>query len=170
MQDMAIVVVLDVVLALAAGFVLADRLSTYASPRRRPWIWLLILLGIHAAEVFAFSASMATNVLSYCLAAVWSLLFASKLHTREMRLLSLYASLPAISFLAILEPLQRAGWGLTDIQEGYRFGIPHFVPPPFCTVLGFVIAVSVSAVLGKLAITLTMPAILRHLHANPQAI
>jgi hypothetical protein len=98
---MAIVVVIDLMLALAAGLVLANRLATHAFPRHRPWIWLLILLGIHFAESFAFSASMATNLLSYCLAVVWSLLFTGKLQTREMRLLSLYACIPAISFLAI---------------------------------------------------------------------
>ena len=167
---MAIVVVIELVLALAAGLVLATRLATHAFPQHRPWIWLLILMGINFAECFAFSASMATNLFSYGLAVVWSLLFAGKLQTRQMRQLSLYACIPAISFLAILPPLHRAGWGLLDSQEGYRFGIPHLVPWPFCTVLGFVMTVSVSAVLGKLAITLVMPAFLRHIHANPQAI
>lgn len=163
---MAIVIVIDLVLALAAGFVLANRLAIHASPQPRPWIWLLILLGINFAESFAFSASMATNVLSYCLAVAWSLLFMRKLQTRDMRLLSLYSCIPAISFLAVLPSLHRAGWGLLDSQEGYRFGIPHIVPWPCCTVLGFVVTVSVSAVLGKLAITVAMPAILHRIQPN----
>ena len=124
-RDYLILVVIDLVLALAAGLVLANRLATHLSPRHRPWIWLLILLGINVAESFAFSASMATNLLSYGLAVVWCLLYMGKLPTREMRLLSLYSCIPAISFLSILQPLHRAGWAMLDRQEGYRFGIPQ---------------------------------------------
>ena len=166
MKDMAVVAVIELILALGAGLVLANRLTTHASPRHRPWLWLLILMGINVAECLAFSASMATNLLSYALAVVWSLVFANKLQTQEMRLLSLYTSIPAISFVAALQPLHRAGWGLLTSQEGYRFGIPQIVPWPFSTVVGFVVTVSVAAVLGKLVITFAMPAFLSHIHPN----
>jgi hypothetical protein len=161
MQSTIVVIILDVSLAFATGLLLATRLEAYGSPHHRWWTWLLILMGINCAESFAFSASMATNLLSYGTAILWCLIFARRLRPSEMRLLGLYSCLPAISFIAMLWPLHRAGWGLTGRQEGYRFGIPHIVPWPFCTVLGFVVAVSLSAVLIKMAITVATPAILR---------
>jgi hypothetical protein len=161
MQSTIIVIILDISFALATGLLLATRLEAYGSPHRRWWIWLLILMGINCAESFAFSASMATNLLSYGMAILWCLIFARRLRPTEMRLLGLYSCLPAISFLTMLWPLHRAGWGLTSRQEGYRFGIPSIVPWPFCTVFGFVVAVSLSTVLIKMAITVATPPFLR---------
>lgn len=156
-EPMAIVIILNIGLAFATGLLLATRLEAYGSPQRRWWTWLLILLGIDCVECFAFCASMATNLLSYGTAILWCLIFARSLRPSEMRLLGLYSCLPAISFLTMLWLLHRAGWGLTDRQEGYRFGIPSIVPWPFCMVLGFVVAVSLSAVLIKMAITVATP-------------
>jgi hypothetical protein len=78
-----------------------------------------------------------------------------------MLLLSLYACLPAVSFLSVLVPLAVGGWPLLSVEDGKRFGIPAFVPWPFCTLLGFVLTVSASAAVFKTAITNIMAAILR---------
>ncbi len=84
-----------------------------------------------------------------------------------MLLVSLYTCLPAISFLSLLIPLAIGGWPLLSMEGGRRFGIPALVPWPFCTLLGFVVTVSVSATIGKTAITTITGRILRKAEGLP---
>jgi hypothetical protein len=163
-MDSALTLILLVVnAAFAFGFgpPLAKRLAARAIAPGRPVAWFFALVGIYFAESMAFSASMGSNLFSWCLAAAWSYVFARKLQARELLLLSLYSSLPALSFLASPLAFRREGWALLSASDGYRFGIPTFFPWPLGTVLGFVVAVSASAVVGKILITTLLGARLR---------
>jgi hypothetical protein len=156
-----VLIITNVALALGFGWALAKRLAGRPESRRSAGSWLLAVLGVYVAESMAFSASMATNILGYCLAFVWGILFARRLLAREMLLLSLYTCLPAVSFLSVLVLLVIGGWPLLSVEDGRRFGIPAFVPWPFCTLLGFVLTVSTSAAVFKTAITTITAANLR---------
>ena len=156
-----VLIVTNVVLALGFGWALAKRMAARPESRRSAGSWLLAVLAVYATECVAFSASMATNILGYCLAFVWAGLFARRLRAREMLLLSLYTCLPAVSFLSVLPLLALGGWPLLSVEDGRHFGIPAFVPWPFCTLLGFVLTVSASAAIFKMAITTITAAILR---------
>lgn len=156
-----VLIVTNVVLASAFGWPLAKRIAAAHGSRRGVRSWLLALLGVYVAECVAFSASMATNVLGYCLAVVWGVVFARRLSARETLSLSLYTCLPAISFLTVLIVLAAEGWALLSVEDGRRFGVPAFVPWPFCTLLGFFLTVSISATAVKTAITTITAARLR---------
>ena len=156
-----VLIITNIALALGFGWALAKRLAARPESRRSANSWLLAVLGVYVTECVAFSASMATNILGYCLAFVWGVLFARHLQAREMLLLALYTCLPAVSFLSVLVLLFVGGWPLLSVDDGRRFGIPAFVPWPFCTLLGFVLTVSASATVSKTAITTITAAILR---------
>ncbi len=163
-------VVIPVLLATNAAFaaVFAPLLARHLAavrPGGRFLPWLLALWGIYLAEGAAFSASMATNVLNFALAAVWGVVFARKLRhlPRRQRVASslrvgLYTSLPAVSFASVLVVMAAGGWPILTAKGGHDFGVPEFVPWPFCTMLGFFAAVVGSAVVGKTLITTAIAA------------
>lgn len=149
------------------GWLLAKHLSRPASSAKRVVPWLLALLGIYLAECVAFSASMGTDVFSICLAIVWGFVFGQRFRAqprgKAMRVslwLALYTCLPAVSFASVLVLMVMHAWPVLTIEGGRRFGIPSFVPWPFCTCLGFFLTVIGTAVLLKIAITLGMVAML----------
>lgn len=115
---------------------------------------------MYLAECVAFSASMATNVLGFALAVPWGLVLRRKLAPlvpkERLRLavrVALYTALPAISFASVLPLLVIGGWDPLSAEAGHEFGVPDFVPWPFCTVAGFFAAVIGSAVVVKTAVT-----------------
>ncbi len=160
MQAAIPLLIVNAVFVIAITLPLAKLLS-HSGPNSKSVIpWVLALLGVYMAECVAFSASMGTNALGLCLAAVWGFGFGRKLRTRPHAeaikaslWVSLYTSLPAISFASILGLLALQGWAVLTVEGGRRFGIPSFVPWPMCTLLGFFLTVVISAVLLKTAIT-----------------
>ncbi|MCJ7544989.1 MAG: hypothetical protein MUP47_10610 [Phycisphaerae bacterium] len=146
-------------LVLGFGVPLARRLAA-GKGRRGLAAWLAALGGIYLAECAAFSASMGTNVLGFALAAVWGLVFRRKLaalpsgqRLRTALGVSLSTCLPAISFASVLPLVVAGGWNLLAAEAGYKFGVPRFVPWPFCTIAGFFAAVIGSALVVKTVIT-----------------
>lgn len=153
-------VVVNAILLAGYGWSLARHLSRRFPGPRSPGSWMAILVGIYLAECVAFSASMATNILGLALAVVWGLVFRHGFRflprrdtIRSSLALSAFTCLPALSFLSVLAPLAWGGWSLVSADDGYRFGIPAFVPWPFCSLLGFFLAVTLSALVLKTAIT-----------------
>jgi len=165
----AVLLITNTIFLVGFGRPLARHLSRVFPNFKGVRAWTVSLGGIYLAECVAFSASMATNILSFGLAMVWGLIFGKIFRALPLRQavhlalrLSLYTCLPAISFLSILFLLPSAGWSLLDVEDGRRFGIPDFVPWPVCSVLGFFLAVSLSAVLFKTAVTTGIVAMLVH--------
>ena len=155
-------VILNLGLGFGVGWPLARRVAHPPGGRGPVVRCLALLLGIYLAECVAFSASMATNVLSIMLAIVWGIGFGIWMRGRYDRrtglrnafLLTLFTCLPCISFGSVLVLLGLYGWPLLSAEAGLRFGIPDFVPWPFNTLLGFVAAVIGSGVVGKTLITM----------------
>ncbi len=131
-----------------------------------PWgtrAWMVALSAIYLAECVAFSASMGTNILSILLAVLWGLVLWRKVRVPRLQNarwlvlgFSVYTCLPALSFLSLLGLLVWDGWSLLATEDGRRFGVPGFVPWPMCSLLGFFLTVSGSAVLLKTGITTGM--------------
>jgi len=124
------------------------------------WKWLLVMWGIYLADGFAFSASMGTNIWSFALAVVWGYVFARwvrgldrKTAKKVLVRLASYTCLPAVSFLSIFMLMVIRGWPVLTREGGYKFGVPHFIPWPFCTVAGFFAACVGSAVVVKMVVT-----------------
>jgi len=161
--------IVNAIFLVGFGWPLARYISRNLPNSRSAGAWLFALSGIYLAECVAFSASMATNILSVCLAIVWGFVLGSKVRVLPLRQatrlslrLSLYTCLPAMSFLSVLFLLPLGGWSLLDAADGRRFGIPGFVPWPVCSLLGFFLTVSLSAVVLKTGVTTGIVAMLLH--------
>jgi len=64
-----------------------------------------------------------------------------------------FTTLPAVSFLSVFVVMLVGGWPVFTPEGGYEFGVPEFIPWPFCTVAGFFAACVGSAVVVKTAVT-----------------
>lgn len=163
----ATLLITNAILLVGFGWPLAKALS-HNLPG--PWgsrAWMAALTAIYLLECVAFSASMGTNILSLLLAVLWGLVLWRKVRVPRLqsakRLVvgfSLYTCLPALSFLSLLGLLAWGGWSLLAADDGRRFGVPGFVPWPVCSLLGFFLTVSGSAVLLKTGITTGMVSLL----------
>jgi hypothetical protein len=164
MSDAGVInVLLDVnlVFAVGGGLWLAGDMTRVRGGRT--WKWLIAFWGIYLAEGVAFSASMATNVLNFALAVVWGFVFSRWVRGLDQKTarkiivrLTLYTCLPAVSFLSVFVLMIIGGWPVFTSQGGYKFGVPDFVPWPFCTVTGFFAACVGSAVVVKTAVTMVI--------------
>jgi len=167
--------IVNALFAVGFGLPLARRLARIAGrPERILRSWALVL-AVYLLECFAFSASMATNIIPIALAGVWGVLLGRWLRGRTGRrdalktalCVSLYSSLPAVSFAGVLVVLIVAGWPILTPDAALRFGVPPFVPWPFNTLLRFFAAVIGSAVVCKTAITIAIVILLLRRRGAP---
>ncbi len=171
----ATLLVTNAILLVGFGWPLAKALSHNLPGPRGARSWMVALTVIYLAECVAFSASMGTNILSLFLAVLWGFVL-----WREVRIprpqnagwlvlgFSVFTCLPALSFLSLLGLLAWDGWSLLTTEDGRRFGVPVFVPWPVCSLLGFFLTVSGSAVLLKTGITTGIASLLLHGSRQPQ--
>jgi len=164
-----------VTLNLVAGFSFAVPLSRLFGrlDREPPRIfrYYVILIGIYFLECVAIVSMMLVPVLSIGLAFVWGICFGLWLRVRTSRdkaiktsfFLSLYSSLPAVSFIVVPVVALFAGRPILSADEGSSFGIPSFIPWPLNTILGFYAALVIGAVLFKTVITIGEVSLLIHL-------
>jgi hypothetical protein len=152
---------------LAAGFICAIPLSRYLS---KVWNdpgsyfrYYAILIGVYFVEGVSLVMGMGIPVLSVPMAFVWGIAFGLWLRKCASRraalktavLLSLFTSLPALSFIIIsaIGLISPDGWDILSVEAGRRLGIPDFVPSPLNTILGFYIIPAVIATALKTIIT-----------------
>ncbi len=154
------------VMNLAAGVGCAIPLARLlASVHRKPsgvFRWFAVLIAVYFIEGVALAMGMGIPVFSVGLALVWGIVFGLWLRRAARPVgeslkaafwLSLYTSLPALSFLIIPLLMRLAGWSILDAAAGERFGIPGFLPWPTSTILGFYAVVAIGAALLKTSIT-----------------
>ena len=130
-----------------------------------------VLIGVYFIEAVALTMGMGIPVLNVCLAFVWGLVFGvwvrGRASPREVlrasTYLSLYSSLPAISFLVIPLLVWAGGGAVFSSEAGRRFGIPDFLPWPVTTIAGFYGACAVGAAVLKGLITTGEVGLLVHL-------
>jgi hypothetical protein len=67
--------------------------------------------------------------------------------------LSLYSSLPAVSFILIPVIAGIAGRNIINAEQGIQFGIPGFLLGPLTTILGFYLTITIGALVLKTVIT-----------------
>jgi len=157
------IVVLNVCLALGLAWPLAGVLAEIGGKPSGRGCRATVLVLVYLMESVALAASMGSNVLGICLAILWGFLLARRLRrsgsaTRSTRqavlFFSLYTSLPAASLLSVPAVAALNGWPVLTVEDGTRFGIPEWLPPPMETILGFFAVVSIGGVLAKVAITI----------------
>ena len=168
-----------VLLNLVAGFGFAVPLSKLFSrlDREPPrfFRYFLILIGIYFLECVAIVSMMLVPVFSIGLAFVWGICFGLWLRVRTSPhealktslFLSLYSSLPAVSFTVVPVLVLFAGRPILSAEEGASFGIPSFVPWPMNTILGFYAFLAIGVVVLKTIITTGGVSLLIHFKEKP---
>ncbi len=120
-----------------------------------------ILIGVYFLECVALVMGMGIPVFSVGLAFVWGIVFGLRLRTRMPAhnalkvsfLLSLYSSLPALSFIIIPVLFWSGGVPVLSPEAGAGIGIPRFFPWPLNTILGFYVIPALGAAVFKTIIT-----------------
>jgi hypothetical protein len=158
---------------LAAGLGLAPSLArrlNATAPRAGKTIrGVLPLLGVYFLECVAFAAGMATQVFTIGLAVLWGVVFGRQLRARRPAhgvlgtslFLGVYTCLPTTSFgILLLLAMWLAGADVTSTADGAALGIPHFVPWPMNTILGFSLVLSIGTLVVKTAVTVGLAGLL----------
>jgi hypothetical protein len=68
--------------------------------------------------------------------------------------LSLYSSMPLVSFIIVPIIALLYGWHILDSAQGMHFGIPGFLPWPLDTIFGFFSVLIITALVLKTFITM----------------
>ena len=169
-----------VTLNLIAGFSFAVPLSMLFGrlDREPPRVsrYYVILIGIYFLECVAIVSMMLVPVLSIGLAFVWGICFGLWLRVRTSRdkaiktsfFLSLYSSLPAVSFIVVPVVALFAGRPILSADEGSSFGIPSFIPWPLNTILGFYAGLAIGVIALKAVITTGGVRLLFHFKEKPK--
>jgi hypothetical protein len=123
-----------------------------------------ILISIYFVECVAMTLGMGVPVFSIFLSFVWAAIFGMQLSKWESRaavrkcslFLSLYTSLPAMTFIIVPIGALAAEIDIASVEAGSRFGIPQFsfVPAPVRTILGFYMMLVVGGFAFKTLITM----------------
>jgi hypothetical protein len=177
-ETVFVIILAAVNLAVGFGFSvpIAKLLRRLTGQRTKCFRYFAALVGIYFVECVAFAAGMATQVFSIGLAFVWGIAFGRWLRERATArevvrtglLVALYTSAPTASFgvLLLLGKLVE-GSNLISIDQAIAFGIPHFVPWPLNTILGFCTALVIGTVALKTVITAGEISLLIHLGGKP---
>jgi hypothetical protein len=173
------IMALNLLLALGCGWPLAALLARVSAKPDKAFRYLVLLVLVYIAECIAFSAGMATNVLSVALAFVWGNVLGRwfgrwkaelRVLVRAALFFSLYSALPAASFISIPAVMALSGRSVLSAEEGFLFGVPAFVPWPVNTILGFSLFVVIVAVVFKVVITTGLARALIVRSADPVAV
>ena len=156
-------VILNLALGFGCAIPLARLLRKVKGKPTRAFRYFTILVGIYFVESVAVVLAMGMPVFSVGLAFVWGIVFGLWLRAhapirkvlKTSFFLSLYSSLPAISFILIPVMAWIDGWHILSPEDGARFGIPDFLhlPWPLDTILGFYAVLVICAVVFKSVIT-----------------
>jgi len=172
-------VVLNLALGFGGAVLIARHMRKALDGRRRRLVLYAALIGAYFVESVAFAAGMGTNVFTIGMAFVWGVVLGMLFRKQEKEPLSilkatfafsLYTCLPALSLLAVPCLLACCGWSVLSVEGGRNLGVPEFVPWPLNTVLGFSLAVALSPLVFKTAITTGIVSILLHLRKNHRAL
>ena len=156
-------VVANLLAGFGFAFPMAKVLAMVDGKQAKAFRYYVMLIGVYLFESVVLMIGMGIPVLNVGLAFVWGLVFGRWLRSRTSRKqaqraslwLSLYSSLPAISFVVVPVFAWLGGWNVLSAADGVRFGIPDFLhlPWPLNTILGFYAAIIMVAVLLKAVIT-----------------
>jgi len=170
-------VVANLLAGFGFAFPMAKVLSEVQGEAARAFRYYVMLIGIYFLESVVLMIGMGIPVLNVGLAFAWGLVFGRWLRARTSRRqaqrtsfsLSLYSSLPAISFLLVPLFAGLGGWNVLSAAGGARFGIPEFLNllPPLNTILGFYIALVAGATALKVLITVGEVSLLISVSENP---
>ncbi len=157
-------VIINAVLGAGGAFLLARGLGRIRAGERSFQRRYGIFLSIYFVECAAMLLGMGVPLFSLFLSFIWAAIFGMYLSKWDSRaaalkasfILSLYTSLPAMTFVIVPIAALSGGRDIMSVEVGSRFGIPQFsiVPAPFRTILGFYISMAVVVFALKTSITM----------------
>ena len=172
MDPIYILVILNLIAGFGCAIPLVRFLKKVDRKPRRVFRYFAILIGVYLVECVGIAMGMGIPVFSVGLAFVWGIVFGLRLRDRASTgevvktsfFLSLYSSLPAVSFVLIPLLVWIGGGQVLSAEAGIRFGIPPFLhlPWPLNTILGFYAALAIGAVVFKTVITTGEVSLLIH--------
>ncbi|NIO49087.1 MAG: hypothetical protein GTN73_06600 [Candidatus Aminicenantes bacterium] len=170
-----IVVTLNLVAGLSCAFPLSRLFGRLDREPPRVFRYYVIFICIYFLECVAIVSMMLVPVLSIGLAFVWGICFGLWLRARTSPhkalktsfYLSLYSSLPVVSFMVVPVLALSTGRPILSADEGASFGIPGFVPWPMNTILGFYAALALGVLALKIIIITGGVSVLFHLKEKP---
>ncbi|NIM59374.1 MAG: hypothetical protein GTO16_10590 [Candidatus Aminicenantes bacterium] len=171
-----IVVTLNLVAGFSVAFPLSRLFSRLDREPPRVFRFYVILIGIYFLECVAIVSMMLVPVLSIGLAFIWGASFGLWLRARTSPqkalkaslYLSLYSSLPVVSFIVVPVLALSAGRPILSADEGASFGIPNFIPWPMNTILGFYTILAIGVLVLKTVIITGGVSLLFHLKEKPK--
>jgi len=166
----SILVIVNLLAGFGCAIPLARLLGRIDNKPVKVFSYFAVLVGMYFVECVAVIMAMGTPVFSIGLAFLWGVVFGLWLraHTSTSKasktsfFLSLYSSLPASSFIVIPVITGPGGRPILNSTEGFRFGIPGFLPWPSNTILGFYAVLVIGALVFKTAITMGEVRLLIH--------
>ena len=165
-----ILVAVNLVAGFGCAVALAGVLRKAYGERTTFLCYFVLLIGVYFVECAAIAMGMGIPVFSMGMAFVWGIIFGLWLRGRgparevlkQSFLLSLYTSLPAVSFI-VIPVLLSFSRPIMSVAEGGKLGIPGFVPWPLNTILGFYVVPAMCAVVFKTVVTTSEVSLLIHL-------
>lgn len=124
--------------------------------------YFVLLVGIYFMEGVSLVLGMGIPVFSVGLAFILGVVLGLWLRSRttardclkQSFFITLYACLPAVSFIFVPIMAGINGRNIVSAVEGIGFGIPEFLPFPFNTILGFYAVCIIGAFILKMVITI----------------
>jgi hypothetical protein len=156
-----IVVTLNLVAGLSIAFPLSKLFSRLDKEPPRVFRYYVILIGIYFLECVAIVSMM------LCFGLWLRARTSRRVAIKTSFLLSLYSSLPALSFIVVPVLALFAGRPILSAEEGASFGIPGFAPWPMNTILGFYAILAIGVFALKAVITTGGVRFLFHLKKKP---
>lgn len=168
-----VLIVVNLVVGFGCSLPMARLLCSVTGLPNKLLRYTATCIGIYFVECVAIVMGMGIPVFSISLAFLWGVVFGMWLRykapardiLKASLFLSLYTSLPAVSFITVPLVGWIGGWDVLSTESGSIFGIPDFLflPWPFNTILGFFAALVVAAVVFKTVITVGEISILTHI-------
>lgn len=157
-------IIINVIAGAAGAYMLARRFQVTGVAEENIRRQFGIFISIYFVECVSIVLGMGIPVFSIFLSFIWAAIFGMRLSRWDSRasirktsfLLSIYTSLPVISFIIVPIVVLAGGQDVTDVETGYRFGIPQFpfIPFPVRTILGFYTVMILGAFAIKAIVTM----------------
>jgi hypothetical protein len=164
MDDMEIaLIIVNVMVGAAGAYVLARRFQGMDVKGGSIHRQYGILISVYFVECVSMVLGMGIPLFSIFLSFIWAAIFGMRLSKWDSRsaarrasfLLSLFTSLPAMTFIIVPIAVLAGGQDITSVETGSGFGIPQssFIPSPMRTIIGFYATLILGALVLKTLIT-----------------
>ena len=139
---------INLILGIIFSFIISQRILRYFKWENKKFTLIIVLLLLYLIEGITIAAGMLTPFFTFGLAIIIGIVFGYIIKKKELHkivkstlLLSFFLCIPAITLIMIPIVCFFSEWNIINSIDGYRFGIPEFIPYPLNTILGFYLSI-----------------------------